>query len=103
MPRFERSELVAKFQAMKAEGTPIVGGGAGTGLSAKSEEAGPPRVVLENGNKVYESIPAPSSKEEVRAGGVGVSWYTAEPGQHHPVLEAVEREQEVKTGAGLRV
>lgn len=40
MPRFERSELVAKFQAMKAEGTPIVGGGAGTGLSAKCEEAG---------------------------------------------------------------
>ena len=29
-----------KFQAMKAAGTPIVGGGAGTGLSAKCEEAG---------------------------------------------------------------
>lgn len=40
MPRFERSELVAKFQAMKAAGTPIVGGGAGTGLSAKCEEEG---------------------------------------------------------------
>lgn len=40
MPRFERSELMAKFQQMKAEGIPIVGGGAGTGLSAKCEEEG---------------------------------------------------------------
>lgn len=40
MPRFERRELMAKFKAMKAEGIPIVGGGAGTGLSAKCEEAG---------------------------------------------------------------
>lgn len=40
MPRFERSDLVAKFQDMKAKGIPIVGGGAGTGLSAKCEEAG---------------------------------------------------------------
>lgn len=40
MPRFERSELMAKFQQMKADGVPIVGGGAGTGLSAKCEEEG---------------------------------------------------------------
>ena len=40
MPRIPRSELVRKFQAMKAERRPIVGGGAGTGLSAKCEEAG---------------------------------------------------------------
>ena len=40
MPRFERAELMAKFQQMKADGIPIVGGGAGTGLSAKCEEAG---------------------------------------------------------------
>jgi len=31
---------MARFQAMKAEGRPIVGGGAGTGLSAKCEEQG---------------------------------------------------------------
>ena len=37
---FDRSELMAKFQAMKARGEPIIGGGAGTGLSAKCEEAG---------------------------------------------------------------
>ncbi|MBX2805460.1 MAG: phosphoenolpyruvate hydrolase family protein [Hyphomicrobiales bacterium] len=37
---FKRSEVVAKFQAMKARGEPIIGGGAGTGLSAKCEEAG---------------------------------------------------------------
>jgi len=40
MPRLEREELVARFAAMKAAGTPIIGGGAGTGLSAKCEEAG---------------------------------------------------------------
>src|SRR6202790_1950793 len=40
MPRFERAELLEKFRAMVARGEPIVGGGAGTGLSAKCEEAG---------------------------------------------------------------
>ena len=40
MPRFERSQLLEKFQDMKRRGQPIVGGGAGTGLSAKCEEAG---------------------------------------------------------------
>ncbi len=40
MPRFERSALLERFRAMKARGEPIVGGGAGTGLSAKCEEAG---------------------------------------------------------------
>ena len=40
MPRFERQALVEKFQAMKAARIPIIGGGAGTGLSAKCEEAG---------------------------------------------------------------
>jgi predicted TIM-barrel enzyme len=40
MPRFERSALVDKFKAMVARGEPIVGGGAGTGLSAKCQEAG---------------------------------------------------------------
>jgi predicted TIM-barrel enzyme len=40
MPRFERSALVEKFQDMKRRRVPIVGGGAGTGLSAKCEEAG---------------------------------------------------------------
>ncbi len=40
MPRFERSAVLAKFRDMAARGEPIVGGGAGTGLSAKCEEAG---------------------------------------------------------------
>ena len=40
MPRFERRDLIEKFQDMKRQGVPIVGGGAGTGLSAKCEEAG---------------------------------------------------------------
>ena len=40
MPRFERKHLLERFQDMKRRGEPIVGGGAGTGLSAKCEEAG---------------------------------------------------------------
>ncbi|PWV98146.1 putative TIM-barrel enzyme [Hoeflea marina] len=35
-----RSSILTRFHAMIAEGIPIIGGGAGTGLSAKSEEAG---------------------------------------------------------------
>ena len=37
---FSRSELLKKYRAMIAAGEPIIGGGAGTGLSAKCEEAG---------------------------------------------------------------
>jgi len=40
MPKFERKELLKKFNKMKADGVPIVGGGAGTGLSARCEEDG---------------------------------------------------------------
>ncbi len=35
-----RAEILEKFRAMVARGEPIVGGGAGTGLSAKCEEEG---------------------------------------------------------------
>lgn len=35
-----RASILEKFHAMKARGEPIIGGGAGTGLSAKCEEAG---------------------------------------------------------------
>ncbi|WP_428944111.1 phosphoenolpyruvate hydrolase family protein [Pantoea sp. FN060301] len=37
---FTRQEILNKFQAMIARREPIIGGGAGTGLSAKCEEAG---------------------------------------------------------------
>jgi predicted TIM-barrel enzyme len=40
VPRIARRELLERFRAMIARGEPIVGGGAGTGLSAKCEEAG---------------------------------------------------------------
>src|SRR5271169_6710063 len=40
MARFERSAILKKLRDMAARGEPIVGGGAGTGLSAKCEEAG---------------------------------------------------------------
>lgn len=40
MPRIARTELLARFRAKIAAGRPLIGGGAGTGLSAKCEEAG---------------------------------------------------------------
>jgi len=40
MARIARAKLLEKFRAMIARGEPIIGGGAGTGLSAKCEEAG---------------------------------------------------------------
>ena len=40
MPRFARAELMQRFQAMAARREPIIGGGAGTGLSARCEQAG---------------------------------------------------------------
>ena len=40
MPRIARPEILARLNAKIARGQPIIGGGAGTGLSAKCEEAG---------------------------------------------------------------
>lgn len=40
MPAIARADILKKFNAMITSGQPIIGGGAGTGLSAKSEEAG---------------------------------------------------------------
>lgn len=40
MPRIARQTILGRLHAKVAAGTPIVGGGAGTGLSAKCEEAG---------------------------------------------------------------
>ena len=40
MPGMERRTLLEKFHGMVARREPIIGGGAGTGLSAKCEEAG---------------------------------------------------------------
>jgi len=40
MPRIERQQILEKFRGLIARRIPIVGGGAGTGLSAKCEEAG---------------------------------------------------------------
>jgi predicted TIM-barrel enzyme len=40
MARIERKVLLEKFRGMIAKRQPIIGGGAGTGLSAKCEEAG---------------------------------------------------------------
>ena len=40
MPVIPRQQILDGFRAMVARGEPIVGGGAGTGLSAKCEEAG---------------------------------------------------------------
>jgi predicted TIM-barrel enzyme len=40
MARIARQDILKKFRAMIRRGEPIIGGGAGTGLSAKCEEAG---------------------------------------------------------------
>ena len=40
MPRFQRRDLLQRFREKLRRGDPIIGGGAGTGLSAKCEEAG---------------------------------------------------------------
>src|SRR6266436_375115 len=40
MPHFAREELLAKYREMVRRRQPIIGGGAGTGLSAKCEESG---------------------------------------------------------------
>jgi predicted TIM-barrel enzyme len=40
MPKFQRRDLMQRFQDMVRRGEPIIGGGAGIGLSAKCEEAG---------------------------------------------------------------
>jgi predicted TIM-barrel enzyme len=40
MPRIDRRTILQKFRTMVEQRIPIVGGGAGTGLSAKCEEAG---------------------------------------------------------------
>lgn len=39
-PGFSRAEIMTRLRAKAESGAPIVGGGAGTGLSAKCEEAG---------------------------------------------------------------
>lgn len=40
MARLPRAEILTRLRAKLADGRPIIGGGAGTGLSAKAEEAG---------------------------------------------------------------
>jgi predicted TIM-barrel enzyme len=40
MPAIARTEILDRLRAKRADGLPIIGGGAGTGLSAKCEEAG---------------------------------------------------------------
>ena len=46
MPRFARRELMSKYAEMVRRREPIIGGGAGTGLSAKCEEAGGVDVIV---------------------------------------------------------
>src|ERR1700681_4225253 len=40
MSFFARADCLERLRAQVAEGRPIIGGGAGTGISAKCEEAG---------------------------------------------------------------
>src|SRR5262247_1343679 len=40
MPRIERKTILSRLHKLGADRVPIIGGGAGTGISAKCEEAG---------------------------------------------------------------
>ncbi len=40
MKKFSRKKILKRFREMVEQGVPIIGGGAGTGISAKCEEAG---------------------------------------------------------------
>jgi predicted TIM-barrel enzyme len=40
MPAIQRQDILGRLRSKRASGRPIIGGGAGTGLSAKCEEAG---------------------------------------------------------------
>ncbi|NBU76384.1 MAG: phosphoenolpyruvate hydrolase family protein, partial [Planctomycetes bacterium] len=40
MSRTNRGAILARFSELRHLGTPIIGGGAGTGISAKAAEAG---------------------------------------------------------------
>jgi predicted TIM-barrel enzyme len=52
MPHFPRRDLMQRFQEMARSGQPIIGGGAGIGLSAKCEEAsGIDLIVLYNSGR----------------------------------------------------
>ena len=52
--RESREQIMERFRAMIARNEPIVGGGAGTGLSAKCEEAGGIDLIV-----IYNSGPQP--------------------------------------------
>jgi predicted TIM-barrel enzyme len=62
MAAVARAEILTKFQGMVARGEPIVGGGAGTGISAKAEEAGRPHHHLQFRPLSHGAIAAAASK-----------------------------------------
>ena len=49
MARFTRKQILDRLNAKIRSGQPIVGGGAGTGLSAKCEEAGGIDLIVKKG------------------------------------------------------
>ena len=66
MQNFNKQALVDQFQQMKADKVPIIGGGAGTGLSAKCEEAGGiDLIVIYNSCLLYTS-PSPRDRQKSR-------------------------------------
>jgi predicted TIM-barrel enzyme len=46
MPAIQRQDILDRLRSKRASGRPIIGGGAGTGLSAKCEEAGSIDVIV---------------------------------------------------------
>ena len=102
----ERSQVLARLRAKVAEGRPVIGGGAGTGISAKSAEAGgidllviynsgrfrmagrgslsgllaygdANAIVMEMANEVLPVVKAPPSSRASTAPTRSVSWGTS--------------------------
>src|ERR1700692_3249946 len=94
MPRFERTELLKKFRAMVARGEPIVGGGAGTGLSAKCEGAGGIDLIVIYNSGRYRmagrgSLAGLMPYGDANAIVMGVAAEGLPVGKHTPVLAGV--------------
>ena len=74
MPRIARQTLLERFRAKLADGRPLIGGGAGTGLSAKCEEAGGIDLIV-----IYNSGRYRMAGRGSAAGRRTISWSSARP------------------------
>ncbi len=93
MKKFSRSKLMARFHDMAKRREPIIGGGAGTGISAKWEEAGGiDLIVIYNSGRYRMAgrVPSPdSSPMETRTRSWKEMAYEVLPVVKTPVLAGI--------------